>query len=329
MSLSSSNSPRPARLQRSELAVPATSEHFFEKAARSDADVIFLDLEDAVWPDQKDSARRIAVAALNDIDWGGKTMAVRVNALDTPWAWRDIVDVAQHCPRLDMILLPKAGRASDIHFVETLLSGIEQTIGRRTRIGIEALIETAPGLTHVDEIAAASARLEALIFGVGDFSLSIGSRDPLTGGPSPLYKVLATPDSAGSRATYWGDPWHYALGRILTACRTWGLRAIDGPFGDVRDEAGYRSSAERASALGFEGKWAIHPAQIKPANEVFSPSPQELAWAERVDREMKAASQAGAILIDGKLVDLAHLKMVDAIMGRQQLIERSRLGVRP
>lgn len=329
MTVQNPTHPRPVRLQRSELAVPATSEHFFEKAAQSEADVIFLDLEDAVWPDHKDQARRNAVAALNGVDWRGKTMAVRVNALDTPWAWRDIVEVAQNCPRLDMILLPKASCASDIHFVETLLRGIEQTTGRKNPIGIEALIETAPGLTHVDEIAAASPRLEALIFGVGDFSLSIGSRDPLTGGPSPLYKVLAAPDASGVRPAYWGDPWHYALGRILTACRTWGLRAIDGPFGDVRDEAGYRSSAERASALGFEGKWAIHPAQIKPANEVFSPTSQELTWAERVAREMKAAPEAGAILIDGKLVDLAHLKMVDAIMARQQLIELRRRGERP
>lgn len=323
------NSSRPARLQRSELAVPATSEHFFEKAARSEADVIFLDLEDAVWPEHKDRARRLAVAALNEIDWRGKTMAVRVNALDTRWAWQDIIAVAQECPALDMILLPKASSASDIHFVETLLRGIEETTGRKTPIGIEALIETAPGLSNVDAIAAASPRLEALIFGVGDFSLSIGSRDPLTGGPSPLYQVLAAPDDAGQRAAYWGDPWHYALGRILTACRTWGLRAIDGPFGDVRDEAGYRASAQRAAALGFEGKWAIHPSQIATANEVFSYSAEEIAWAERVEREMKAAPDAGAILIDGRLVDIAHLKMVDAIMARQKLIEANRRRAAP
>ena len=319
-----SENTRPIRLHRSELAVPATSEHFFEKAARGDADVIFLDLEDAVWPEHKERARSNAVAALNDINWASKTMAVRVNALDTPWAWRDIIAVAENCPRLDMILLPKASCASDIHFVETLLRGIEADIGRKKPIGIEALIETAPGLAHVEEIAASSRRLEALIFGVGDFSLSIGSRDPLTGGPSPLYKVLAAPDASGFRNAYWGDPWHYALGRILTACRAWGLRAIDGPFGDVRDVAGYRSSAERASALGFEGKWAIHPAQVAPANEIFSPTLGELAWAERVGREMKAAPEAGAILIDGKLVDLAHLKMVDAITARQKLIDASR-----
>ena len=317
---------RPRRLQRSELAVPATSPHFFEKAARGHADVIFLDLEDAVSNDKKDRARTLAVEALNDIDWGDKTMAVRVNALDTPWAYRDIIAVAEKCPRLDMILLPKPAVAADIYVVETLLNGIEATIGRRDPIGIEALIETAEGLCNVESIASASDRLEALIFGVGDFTLSVQARDPLTGGPNPRYSVLTGTDEDGQRARHWNDPWHFALARIVTACRAYGLRAIDGPFGDVRDEAGYRASAMRASALGFEGKWAIHPSQCQPANEVFSPDPSELVWAEQVTAAMAKAEGegAGAVLVDGKLADLAHLKMVRTIMDRQALIDAPR-----
>jgi malyl-CoA/(S)-citramalyl-CoA lyase len=314
---------RPKRLQRSELAVPATSPHFFEKAAKGAADTIFLDLEDAVSVDKKDRARALAVEALNDVDWGEKTMAVRVNALDTPWAYRDIIAVAEQCPRLDMILLPKANIGPDIYVVETLLAGIEATIGRKTPIGIEALIETTEGLCNVEEIARSSERLEALIFGVGDFTLSVRARDPLTGGPNPRYTVLSDADSAGNRTRDWGDPWHFALARIVTACRAYGLRAIDGPFGNVRDEAGYRASAMRASALGFEGKWAIHPAQVVPANEVFSPEPAELEWARRITEAMARAEAAGdgAVLVDGRLVDLAHLKSVQAIMERQALIE--------
>ncbi len=316
----------PPRLQRSELAVPASSPHFFEKAARGDADVIFLDLEDAVSNDKKDRARDMAVQALNEIDWGDKTMAVRVNSLDTPWAYRDIIAVAERCPRLDMILLPKAGVAADIYVVETLLNGIEATIGRHTPIGIEALIETALGLSNVESIAAASPRLEALIFGVGDFTLSVQARDPLTGGPNPRYSVLTAPEADGSRSRHWGDPWHFALARIVTACRAHGLRAIDGPFGDVGDPDGYRASCLRSSALGFEGKWAIHPSQAPIANEVFSPDPTEVEWAVKVTQAMQEAEAAGngAVLVDGRLVDLAHLKMVDVILARQKRINDAR-----
>lgn len=312
---------RRVRLQRSELAVPATSEHFFAKAAKGKADAIFLDLEDAVTPELKDKARENAVAALNEIDWGDKIMAVRVNALDTPWAYRDIIAVAERCPRLDLILLPKANIAADVYFVETLLSQIEATVGRKDPIGIEVLIETAAGLSNVEEIALASDRLEAMIFGVGDFTLSVRARDPLTGGPNPRYTVLSGADADGNRERHWNDPWHYALARLVTTCRAYGLRPIDGPFGDIRDPDGYRSSCERAAALGFEGKWAIHPSQIEAANEVFAPDPGELAWSRRIQEAMAAAGGNGAITVDGKLVDLAHLKMADAVLARQALID--------
>lgn len=316
------SSPQPIRLQRSQLAVPASSPHFFEKAARGDADSIFLDLEDAVRPEIKDRARDFAVQALNDVDWGNKVMSVRVNGLDTPWGWEDIVVVARRCPRLDAIMLPKTNRPADVHFVDTLLSGIEMASGRKLRIGIEALIETAPGLAHVEQIAASSSRLESLIFGIGDFSLSIQTGDLHSqGGPSALYQVLASADASGQRPSFWGDPWHHALGRIVTAARAYGLRPIDGPFGSVADEAGYRASARRGAMLGFEGKWCIHPSQVAPANEVHSPAPEVLAWAQRVAAQLEAADGAGAVLVDGSLVDLAHVRMAEHLMTRQKLID--------
>lgn len=311
------------RLHRSELAVPATSARFLHRAASSDADVVFLDLEDSVQPARKDEARDLAVAALNEIDWGRKAVAVRINGLDTRWAYRDIIAVAENCPRLDLILLPKANRAADVHFVETLLDGIEAHIQRAKPIGIEVLIETAAGISNVEEIARSSQRLEALIFGVGDFALSIGARDQLTGGPNPRYAVLTNPEGRKRRERHWNDPWHYALARIVTTCRANGLRAIDGPFADFHDNDGYVACCERASALGFEGKWAIHPTQVGPANEMFSPEASELVWARDVIAKMQTSPE-GAIAIDGKLIDIAHLKKAEALLKRQQIIDASR-----
>jgi malyl-CoA/(S)-citramalyl-CoA lyase len=318
--------PRRFRLHRSELAVPATSEHFFEKAARGDADVIFLDLEDAVAPSQKTRGRGLAIAALNHMDWGTKTLAVRVNGLDTEWGYRDIVDVAEQCPRLDLVLLPKAGGPRDIEFVDTLLSGIERSVQRETPLGIEALIETALGLANVEEIARASSRLEALIFGLGDFIISMQTPDRQVGAINPQYAVLTDPDAGGRRERYYNDQWHYALARVATACRAYGLRPVDGPFTNFADEEGYRASAARARALGFDGKWAIHPTQVALANEAFTPDPSVVAWAEKVSRAMNqaAADGLGAIKIDGGLVDLAHLKMTNNILERDRAIRERR-----
>lgn len=314
--------PRRVRLHRSELAVPASSAHFFEKAARSNVDVVFLDLEDSVAPAQKDGARKQAVAALRDIDWGRKTVAVRVNGLDTQWGWRDIVEVAQSSPRLDLILLPKAGGARDIEFVETLLAGIEAETGRMEPIGIEALIETALGLANVEEIARSSARLEALIFGVGDFIISMQAPDRMVGAINPEYAVLTDADPDGRRHRHYNDQWHHAMARIAAACRAYGLRPVDGPYTNFRDEQGFKASAARARALGFDGKWAIHPNQVDWANDVFTPAESLVAWAEKVSSAMRdaAARGQGAISIDGELVDLAHLKMTHNILERSRLI---------
>lgn len=314
--------PRRYRLHRSELAVPASSENFFSKAARSDADVVFLDLEDAVAPAQKNAARKLAIAALHEIDWGCKTMAVRVNGLDTEWGWRDIAEIAESCPRLDLILLPKAGGARDIEFVETLLTGIERSTGREEPIGIEALVETALGLAHVEEIARSSSRLEALIFGVGDFIISMQTPDRVVGATNPDYAVLADADSEGRPRPYYNDQWHHAMARIATACRAWGLRPVDGPYTNFRDEQGFKAAAARARALGFDGKWAIHPDQIGWANEAFTPQPAVVAWAEKVSAAMTEAARVGrgAISIDGELIDLAHLKMTHNILERDRAV---------
>lgn len=319
---------RKERLQRSELAVPATSAHFFEKARDSAADVIFFDLEDAVADHLKDEARAAAIRAINDIDWGRKTLAVRINGLDTRWALRDLVDVATHCPRLDMILLPKAGTAFDVRFVEQVLTLVEREQGRKEPIGIEVLIETSLGVVNAEEIAAASARLEAMIFGVGDYTVDMRTGDKTFGVPSARYAVLTAADGDGHRERHWNDQWHFALARIVNACRANGVRAIDGPFTQFSDPEGYRASALRSAALGFEGKWAIHPSQIALANEIYSPDEAELTWAKRILEALESniADGRGAFSEDGKLIDLAHAKLAKGVVKRQALIDRAPQG---
>lgn len=315
---------RAERVQRSELAVPATSPRFFAKAAAGAADFIFLDLEDAVAPAQKKAARQGAVNALNDLDWGEKTLAVRVNGLDTPWALADILAVAA-CPRLDLILLPKAGSAFDVRFLEQLLVLLERETPREQPIGIEVLIETAAGVAHAEEIAASSPRLEAMIFGVGDYTVEMRTFDKVFGSPSARYAVLTEAGEEG-RARHWNDQWHFAMARIANACRANGLRPIDGPYTDFGDMEGYRACAERAAALGFEGKWAIHPSQVDTANEVFSPSPELLEWARTISAQMKRSMEEGkgASGAGGVLIDMAHVKQADGIMRRQAMIEKGR-----
>lgn len=318
--------PRPSRLQRSELAVPATRPRFFAKAAAGDTDTLFLDLEDAVAPGQKHEARAQAIQALQQVDWGRKTVAVRVNGLDTPWALQDIEELARQAPRLDLILLPKTSCAADVRFVDQLLTLVERETGRATRIGIEVLIETARGVANVEEIAQASDRLEAMIFGVGDYSIDLRTHDRVFGRPNPACAVLTDPDAGGQRQRHWNDQWHFAMARIANACRAWGLRPIDGPYTDFGDVEGYRACAERARALGFEGKWAIHPTQVALANEVFSPTRDELAWAGRVTQVLAVSARdgQGAVGEGGVLLDMAHLKLAEAITQRQSLIDRTK-----
>ncbi len=322
--------PRRQRLQRSELAVPATSERFFSRAAEGDADVVFLDLEDAVADRFKNEARRKAIEALQHIDWRNKAVAVRINGLDTPWALRDLIDVVSECPRLDMVLLPKAGTAFDVQFVEQVLVGIEREKGRDKQVGIEVLIETSQGVAHAEEIAASSSRLEAMIFGIGDYTVDMRTNDFVFGTPSARYAVLTAPDAQGVRQRHWNDQWHFALARIVNACRACGVRAIDGPFTDFGDSEGYRASAVRSASLGFEGKWAIHPSQIAIANEVYSPSPEQLDWVGKVLQTLEAAAAAGngAVGEKGVLIDFAHAKLARSIQQRQAAIDAHMAGSR-
>src|SRR3954453_5364783 len=260
------------RLHRSELAVPASNPKMIDKASRSTADVVFLDLEASVAPDDKPRARRNVVAALNDIDWGGKTMSVRINGLDTEYTYRDVIEVVEACPRLDLLFLPKVGVPAAVNRPDLLVTQIEQACKREKRTGFEIMIETALGLCNVEAIAQSSRRLEAMCFGSGDFAASTGARSTTIGALSPEYGVLSEKDASGRRAYYQLDPWHAAQSRIVSACRAYGLRPMDGPYSDFNDAEGLRASSLRSAALGFEGRMVIHPAQIESVNQVFSPS---------------------------------------------------------
>jgi malyl-CoA/(S)-citramalyl-CoA lyase len=293
-----------ARLHRSELAVPGTNARAMEKAATLDADIVFLDLEDAVAPYDKERARRQVIDALLAQDWSRRSVSVRINALDTHWCYRDVVDVIeQRGDVLDTVLVPKVGRASDVEFVATLLDQIEAARGFELgRIGIHVLIETAAGMANVESIAGARPdRLEAMVFGVADYAASVQARTTNIGGTNPEYP---------------GDQWHFGISRMVAACRAHALRPIDGPFGDLEDADGYRTAARRAAALGCEGKWAIHPSQIPLANEVFTPSPEEIERAERILEAMEDAADEGrgATSLDGRLIDAASVRMAENLM---------------
>lgn len=306
------------RPERCLLSVPATSERFFTKAAAGNADTIMLDLEDSVAAEHKEEGRRRAIAALNEMDWGRKNMCVRVNGLDTQWAYRDLIDVAEACPRLDSVMIPKVERPEDIYAVATFLRGVEMATGRDRPIAIAALIETALGLVNVDAIAAGHARLESISFGPGDFAASMGNRTQIVGGPDPDYVVLTYPDAQGRRETHWNDAWHGALTRIATACRAHNIRALDGPYTDFNDPDGFRASARRAMSLGFVGKWAIHPTQVDAANEIFGPTQQEIAHAQRLMEALEQASAAGrgAVTLDGNMIDMAHARQARRILAQ-------------
>ena len=311
------------RLNRSELAVPGSNPKMFEKAAASNVDVIFLDLEDAVAPDEKENARKNVIQALNEIDWRGKTMSVRINGLDTHYMYRDVVDVVEQAgDKLDLIMIPKAGTAGDIYAVDMLVTQIEAAKKYKKRIGFEMIIETALGMQNVHEIAAASKRNESLHFGVTDYAASTKAKTTNIGGPNPNYHVLTDKDENGKREVHWGDMWHYAIARMVVAARANGLRPIDGPFGDFNDPDGFTAQANRAATLGCEGKWAIHPSQIDLANKVMSPSEAEVTKAKRILEAMAEAQKAGkgAVTLDGRLIDAASIKQAEVMVKKAELI---------
>lgn len=310
------------RLHRSELAVPGSNPGLFEKAAKSAADIIFLDVEDAVAPDDKEQARKNIIAGLNDIDWGTKTMMIRINGLDTHYMYRDVVDIVEASPRLDMILIPKAGVPADVYAVDMLVTQIETAKKRTKRIGFEVLIETALGMANVEAIAQSSKRLEAMSFGVADYAASTRARTTVIGGVNADYGVLTDKDSSGNRSYYWADQWHAAQTRMMVACRAYGLRPIDGPFGDFNDPDGFIAAGKRAAVLGYEGKWAIHPSQIELANQVFTPSEAEVTKAKRIMTAMDEAAKAGkgAVSLDGKLIDIASIRMAEALLKKAEAL---------
>ncbi len=295
-------------LRRSELAVPASNDNMFEKGAQCGADLVFLDLEDAVPPTFKEESRVKAIAALNDINWGRTARAIRINGLDTQWCHDDVIDVVTKAgENLDTIIIPKARTARDVWWVDVLLTQLESKLGLSNRIRLEVLIEEVEGLANAEEIAAASPRLDALIFGVGDFSLSQGARVDTNFVPLGEYP---------------GEFWAYARNKVIVAARIAGIDAIDAPYPDYRDLSGYERDARRASLLGYTGKWAIHPDQVPVANGVYAPTADEIARAEAnvaAYREAEAKGR-GAVGVNGVLVDAAHVKQAEQTLARAALI---------
>jgi citrate lyase subunit beta / citryl-CoA lyase len=304
---------RPYRVRRSCLAVPASSERFIAKAHDLPADEIFLDLEDAVAPSAKEQARANAVAALAG-DWGDRLVAVRVNDATTPWAHRDVIDLVTGADAPDVILLPKVTGPEHIAWLDLLLGQAEREVGLPVgHIGIEAQIEDARGLAAVNAIAAASPRLETLVFGPADFMASIGIKSLDVGGQPEGYVG--------------GDAYHYALMRILIAARAQGLQAIDGPFLKVRDTGGFRRAAASAAALGYDGKWVLHPSQIDAANEVFAPTAAEFEHASRIIEAYDRATNVearGAVMLGDEMIDEASRKMAQAVVARGQAARNRR-----
>jgi len=293
---------------RSLLAVPATRRKMAEKALASDADAVFLDLEDAVAPDSKAAARGDVVSALKELDWQGRLRLYRANALDTPYFYRDLIEVVEKAAdSLDAVVIPKVNRPEDLRVASTLLSQLELAMDLdRGKIKLEAQIESAEGLTNVDSIASATGRLEALHFGPGDFAASVSM-------PQTSIGVMDEWDEE-----YPGHRFHYAMQRIVVAARAAGLRVLDGPVADYGDEEGLRRSCLIARSLGFDGKWCIHPAQIAVVNETFSPTVKEVDWAKKVVAayEEANATGSGSVSVDGQMVDAASIKLARNTLGK-------------
>ncbi|MDK3075116.1 L-malyl-CoA/beta-methylmalyl-CoA lyase [Sedimentitalea sp. JM2-8] len=307
----------PARPNRCQLFGPGSRTALFEKMAASAADVINLDLEDSVAPSDKETARANIIAAISDVDWGNKTLSVRINGLDTPWWYRDVVDLLEQAgERLDQIMIPKVGCAGDIYAVDALVTAIEAAKGRSKRIDFEVIIESAAGIAHVEEIAAASPRMVAMSLGAADFAASMGMQTTGIGGTQENYYMLREGEK------HWSDPWHWAQAAIVAACRTHGVLPVDGPFGDFSDDDGFRAQARRSATLGMVGKWAIHPKQIALANEVFTPSEDAVTEAREIlaAMEQAKANGEGATVYKGRLVDIASIKQAEVIVRQSEMI---------
>lgn len=307
----------PARPNRCQLFGPGSRPAIFEKMAASAADVINLDLEDSVAPDDKPEARKNIIQAIGDVDWGNKYLSVRINSLDTPFWYRDVVELLEQAgDRLDQIMIPKVGCAADIYAVDALVTAIETAKGRTKPISFEVIIESAAGVAHVEEIAASSPRLQAMSLGAADFAASMGMATTGIGGTQENYYMLR------DGVKHWSDPWHWAQAAIVAACRTHGVLPVDGPFGDFSDDEGYRAQARRSATLGMVGKWAIHPKQVALANEVFTPSEEAVTEAREILAAMEEAKARGegATVYKGRLVDIASIKQAEVIVRQSEMI---------
>lgn len=294
-------------VRRSELTTPGSSMDMMQKSANSDADEVMLDLEDAVAPNEKIEARKKIVDAIHEFDWEGTLVSVRINDLDHPNAYGDLIEVVEGAgEEIDTIIVPKIKREEDVYMTEKLLSQIEEANNIENTIGVEVLIEEVEALQRVDEIAATGDRLEALIFGFGDYSASQG----------------VNLDSIGGETAYPGDVWHYVRNKTVVAARVNNLDPIDGPFADFSDPDGYRIECERSHMLGFVGKWAIHPSQIEIANDVYAPAPEEVEHARQVVEAMQEGQEAGqgAVHLDGEMIDEASMRKAEETLERAREI---------
>lgn len=311
------------RLHRSELAVPGSNPRMLEKAPDAGADVVFLDLEDAVAPADKEQARKNVISALNTYDWSKCSVSVRINAVHTHWCYRDIIDLMEQAGQhLDTLLVPMVDGPQHLEFVATLLSQIEGALGLE-KVNMHALIETAKGMANVETIAQACPdRMEALVFGVADYAASTHARTTGMGGANEHYMILGHPDGSGNRFHHLGNQWHFAMSRMIVACRAYGLRPIDGPFSNIQDPDGFLAHARAFAALGGEGKWAIHPSQIELAHQVFTPGDAEVDKAQRIISAMEeaAAQGKGAVTLDGAMIDAASIKQAQVLLDRMAQI---------
>lgn len=315
-----------ARPNRCNLFGPGSRPAIFEKMVASAADVLNLDLEDSVAPNDKPQARANVVEALNTLDWGAKTVSVRINGLDTPYWHRDVIDLIELAgERLDLIMIPKVGRAEDLYAVDALVTAAEAAKGRKKKLGFEIIIETAAGVQNIDAIAAATPRLQSMSFGVADYAASMGMNVTGIGGTQDDYAMLANGEPGSDRARSLVDPWHYPITRMVAACRTYGVLPLDGPFGDFSDPDGFRAQAQRSATLGCVGKWAIHPKQVAISNEVFTPSEAAVTQARRIMEAMEQAQKdgQGAAVLDGKLIDIASMRQAQVIVRQIELIEQN------
>ncbi|MEE2774525.1 MAG: CoA ester lyase [Pseudomonadota bacterium] len=321
------NQPKPlTRLNRCQLFGPGSRPEIFSKMAASKADVINLDLEDSVSPNDKINARKNIVKAISKTDWGNKILSVRINALDTPFWYEDVIDLlSMESSRLDCIMIPKIGCKSDVYAVDALVTAVEARVKRGRRISFEGIIETAAGLNNLREICKSSSRLVSLSLGAADFAASMGMQTTGIGGTQENYFMVEPKTAKKNRSKYFVDPWHSVTVSIVAACREHGLLPVDGPFGDFSDPDGYTAQAERSAALGMVGKWAIHPKQVELANKVFSPSELQILEAREILKIMKEAENLGqgATTYKGRLIDIASIKQAQVIVNQAEKIKDS------